>query len=496
MMKLIIKGHEFGYEMESVCRIFLGPEKIILSSEICVEEEYLLTELKFTGDKVELRVELSLKGRIERENTLSDRSAGEKEWERELGVAAYKCFSRILGVTPPWGALTGIRPVKLAAELKDRGYSDEEIVADFEKKYLVAEDKARLMVETEKRETDIIKRSRENSFSLYIGIPFCPTRCKYCSFVSHAIEKTKKLIPEYVEKLVKEISITGEIVKRLGLKLETVYMGGGTPTTLSAKELEIVLSAVNESFDVSGVKEYTVEAGRPDTITKDRLKALKRCGVDRISVNPQTMNDEILRIIGRRHTAEQTLEGYKLAREVGFDVINMDVIAGLPDESVESFCKTLDILTELKPENITVHTLSIKRSADFAENGRDIFIKGGARAAEMLEYSQKKLKAEGYFPYYLYRQKNMLGSLENVGFSLAGKEGLYNVYIMDETHTIFAVGAGASTKLKDQKSGRIERIFNYKFPYEYIERFDSVIERKQRAEEFYNANRDKEIAGI
>ncbi len=495
-MELIIKGHEFGYEMESVCRIFLGPEKIITTNEKGGAEEYLLTELKVSGDKIELYAQLSLKGKSESQYALSERSAGEKEWERALGVAAYKCFSRILGVTPPWGALTGIRPVKLAAELKDKGCSDEEVVSEFKKNYLVAEDKARLMVETEKHETDIIKRSGEKSFSLYIGIPFCPTRCKYCSFVSHAIEKTRKLIPEYVEKLVKEISFTGEMVKRLGLELETVYMGGGTPTTLSAKELEVILSAVNESFDVSGVKEYTVEAGRPDTITRDRLEALKRCGVDRISVNPQTMNDKILEVIGRKHTSEQTLEGYRLAREVGFDVINMDVIAGLPGESVDSFCRTMDILTELKPENITVHTLSIKRSAELAENGRDIFIKGGERAAEMLEYSQKKLKAEGYFPYYLYRQKNMLGSLENVGFSLSGKEGLYNVYIMDETHTIFAVGAGASTKLKDQHSGRIERIFNYKFPYEYIERFDSVIERKRKAEEFYDANRGKEAAGI
>ena len=488
MMELVIKGHDYIYETESVCRIFIGPEKIVTVGEKSENSErYLLTEVEKTPQKTKIYLELSMNGKKESlSGEIRAEEASDEECERRIGVGAYRLFSKILETAPPWGALTGIRPVKIARKLKEEGLSDGEIISFFCDKYLVSEKKAKLLIETERRETAIIKQSTKESFSLYIGIPFCPTRCRYCSFVSHSIERAKKLIPDYVDALLREIKYTGEIAKRLGLRLETVYVGGGTPTTLSAKDLERIMREVDTSFDMSAVKEFTVEAGRPDTVTLEKLETIKSCGADRISINPQTMNDKILELIGRKHTSQQMLEGYELARKVGFRSINTDVIAGLPEESVESFENTMDVLTSLRPENITVHTLSIKRSADLSENGGELFLNGGRIAAKMLDAAKPKLESAGYGPYYLYRQKNTLGSLENVGFSLDGYEGMYNVYIMDETHTVFSVGAGGSTKLKDPWSDRIERIFNYKFPYEYIEGFDEILSRKRKAEEFLN----------
>ena len=354
----------------------------------------------------------------------------------------------------------------------------------FKNEFRVSEKKLDLLKETAKSEDFIISKSGKRSTSVYISIPFCPSRCSYCSFVSHSVERAADLIPQYVQLLCKEIKKVSEIIKKLDLEVMTVYVGGGTPTTLSAEQLSVLLDTVHtflgENFD-----ELTVEAGRPDTITKDKLLALKKGGVSRISINPQTMSDKVLGIIGRRHTVQQTVDAFNLARECGFDNINMDLIAGLPGDDLESFKNTIDSVIALDPESVTVHSLSIKRSSGMGQDDGFSYLKNGITAGEMVDYAENKLKSAGILPYYMYRQSKTIGNLENVGYAKKGYEGLYNVYIMDETHTIIACGASAVTKLKSVDDGQIERIFNYKYPYEYISRFDEMTDRKKRVEEFY-----------
>lgn len=290
------------------------------------------------------------------------------------------------------------------------------------------------------------------------------------------------LIPEYTENVCREIEYTAQIVKKLGLKLDTVYFGGGTPTTLSAEQLEKIMQTIAENFDLSYLREYTVEAGRPDTITREKLETIKANGCKRISINPQTLNDGVLEAIGRKHTVKQFEESYQLARSVGFDCINTDIIAGLPTDTVESFKNTIDRLIELSPENITVHTLSIKRAARLNQGDKAVLENP---ADKMVDYATKRLRESGYQPYYLYRQKNMLENLENIGWAKKGCESLYNIYIMEEVQTIIAMGAGGSTKLVDLKNGRLERVFNYKFPLEYNKHFDLMLEKKNEIEDFY-----------
>ncbi|MEE0809139.1 MAG: coproporphyrinogen dehydrogenase HemZ, partial [Acutalibacteraceae bacterium] len=352
--------------------------------------------------------------------------------------------------------------------------------------YLANANKISLCKEAHEGENKIISLSSPMSYSLYLSVPFCPSRCSYCSFVSHSIERAQDMIPQYVEYLLKELEITAKIAKQNNLKLETVYMGGGTPTTLSADELKTVLSAVRKNFDMSAVREFTVEAGRPDTITAEKLAVIKQCGATRISINPQTLNDDVLKAIGRNHTSQQTVDAFNLARSMGFDNINMDLIAGLPCDTVESFAKTLDGIIALDPESVTVHALSMKRASTLNAHGDFPELEAGRTAAIMVDTARKTLTERGILPYYMYRQSKTVGNLENVGYAKKGFEGLYNVYIMDETHTILACGASAVTKLKAYDTGDISRIFNFKYPYEYIGRFEEQIQRKEGIGEFYD----------
>ncbi|MFQ8600412.1 MAG: coproporphyrinogen dehydrogenase HemZ [Oscillospiraceae bacterium] len=400
-------------------------------------------------------------------------------------MGVYEVLGKITGLRPKWGILTGIRPVKRYHMLESEGKTPAQIRDYFRNKLLVSEEKVRLLGKTAKSEDAIIARSGPKSFSLYVGIPFCPSRCYYCSFVSQTVASSGKLIPEYLRLLCEEIRYTGKIAEKLGLRLETVYIGGGTPTTLSADQLTVLMEAIRESFDTARAEEYTVEAGRPDTITLEKLLAIKNGGATRISVNPQTMNDEVLQQIGRQHTAAQAAESFALAREAGFDNINMDVIAGLASDTPEGFSHTIDTLARLQPENITVHTLSVKRAASLRIEGRATYDAQGKEVSEMLSYAQRALESGGWQPYYMYRQKNTLGNLENVGYAKPGFEGLYNVYIMDETHTILAVGAGATTKMRQPGGSRIDRVFNYKYPAEYIRGFGTMLARKDEVIAFY-----------
>lgn len=479
-MNLCNINHSFNYELEKLCRIFLPNDKINILNELKSDAVYAVCSVNEKGDTA--RAELF----VEDKNVYRERKCEPLEKSQELALATclYECFCELSGYKPPWGILTGVRPVKLYHKLRD-SLGEEKAKEYFRDTLFVDESKIRLSADTMSPEYDIISRSRKDSFSLYISVPFCPSRCAYCSFVSHSVDKAKNLIEPYVELLVKEIAETGRIAKELGLFLQTVYIGGGTPVALSAAQIERVMTAVAENFDLTGVEEYTVEAGRPDAISEDKLVAIKNGGATRISINPQTMNDSVLREIGRNHTAKECEEAFRLARRLGFDNINMDLIAGLPTDTVESFKETVEKIISMDPESVTVHSLSMKRASTLSADGRLPDNKVGEDAAKMVDHARRRLAEANILPYYLYRQSKTVGNLENVGYSKKGYEGLYNVYIMDETHTILACGASGVTKLREPGSTRIERIYNYKYPYEYIDRFDEMLSRKEGIKRFY-----------
>ncbi len=482
-MNLCNINHTFNYETEKLCRLFLPFEKINILDYKEPAEIYAVTEIRENRAYAELHI--SEKSAFFDAEIIPNGEDFAKLSERVLATALYRCFCEATGYTSQWGILTGVRPAKLYSSLVRK--SGEEYAENYFKNELcVSAKKVELCKATSKEERAIVEKSTPKSFSLYISIPFCPTRCAYCSFVSHSVMGAEKLIPEYLEKLKEELRSTGDIARRLGLKLETVYIGGGTPTTLSHSQLTELMDAVKANFDLSGILEYTVEAGRPDTIDEDKLRAILSGGATRISINPQTMNNEVLKAVGRRHTADQTRQAYALARQVGFNNINMDLIAGLPSDTYESFKKTIDEIVELSPENVTVHSLSMKRASNLSTQGVLPEIEAGAMASDMVDYAKDRLTDAGIIPYYMYRQSKTVGNLENVGYAKKGYEGYYNVYIMDETHSILACGASAVTKLREPHGKTIERVFNYKYPYEYISGFDEIIKRKEKIEQFYN----------
>ncbi len=477
-MNLYTVNHKFHYELENLTRAFFPNEKIAVEmlDEIPCElsSPYILT---VSNDVLFVAVSF---GDFYKE---LEAPKGDDD-ELIIATLLYKLLEEYTGITLSWGLLTGVRPIKLLRKLREQ-MGEEDAETYFRNNLLVSDEKTNLAKVTCVNEQNILDLSQKDSFSLYISIPFCPTRCSYCSFVSQSVEKSKHLIPRYVELLCEEIAQTSKIVKDLNLRLESVYMGGGTPTSLEAEDLAKILKTVRDNFDMSTCREFTVEAGRPDTITEAKLVALKENGCDRLSVNPQTLIDEVLVNIGRRHTVEDFYKSFELARKVGFTHINTDLIAGLPGDTPETFKVTMDGICALSPESVTIHTLSMKRSSRLTEDNMQIAKKDSENVSAMLSYAYKKLSEENLAPYYLYRQSRMLGNMENTGWSKKGFEGIYNVFIMDETHTILACGAGAVTKLKDPNSDRIERIFNFKYPYEYNDRFEELIERKSAIVPFY-----------
>ncbi len=487
-MMIYIDGHSFYYEMENLVRLFYPNEKIsvVQYNGEEMQKPFILTEMKTAGDYADISVGICFDDfdKIEKERVSLNEVDFEKTAERTMAVCLYRLLCVYTGKTQPWGILTGVRPIKLFRRLSEQ-YDEQYACNYFTDKLLVSEEKTRLSAVTEKYERKILSLSRNDSFSLYISIPFCPTRCSYCSFVSQTVEKAGKLVQPYFEMLCREIKATADIVKDLALHLESVYIGGGTPTTLNALQLSELINCVKNNFDLAGCREFTVEAGRPDTIDKEKLAAILNGGIDRISINPQTLNDSVLNTIGRKHNSAQTIEAFELARKMGFGHINMDLIAGLPTESTESFISTLDRICDLSPESITVHTLALKRSSKLTMQGEGVRTDNKGSAAAMLEYSEKKLTECGYHPYYLYRQTRMEGNLENVGWAKDGFDGVYNVFVMDETHTIIGCGAGAVTKLKVPGGESLTRIFNYKYPYEYISGFEEILRRKEKIRDFY-----------
>ncbi|MBR6708660.1 MAG: coproporphyrinogen dehydrogenase HemZ [Clostridia bacterium] len=404
-----------------------------------------------------------------------------------VGGAMLEAGEMLFGDTPPWGMLTGVRPAKISCDLLSHaGLNRNEAEEWLRRVYRVSPKKASLVTAIAERENEIIDSLGKNTCSLYISIPFCPSRCAYCSFVSYSTKRLLSMIPEYLVRLERDLRATLALIERLGQKVVTVYIGGGTPGILEADQLRSLLSIVNEHCP--DLREFTYEAGRPETITPEKLSVAKEYGVTRVSINPQTTNDTVLESIGRRHTTAQFYEAYEMAVNSGIKHINADLIAGLPGDTFTSFSRSMDSVIRLDPSNITVHTFCVKKSADVLKNGSEIYSRSGGDTAKSVDYSQVAAMNAGYNPYYIYRQKNTVGNFENVGFAKPGAEGLYNIFIMEEIHSIFAVGAGATTKAVSPSRNAMERFFMPKYPYEYL-RMDEDPEQFKKfergIEEFY-----------
>lgn len=464
-------AYDYAYELERLIRNFSLPHKLdFYTGKSPSGTDYAY----FTADGGRLSVTVSDSGKTvtARTNIYTD------DAETQLCRLLCRCMEKLGHAPLPWGILTGVRPVKYIRNIYEtRDNADDYIHGTL----LVSDKKLKLANDVIRLQKPILDTLTLNRISLYISIPFCPSRCSYCSFVSASGEGALKLVDDYFELLLKELEIYEDIVRRYSLTVDTVYIGGGTPTTLSASQLDRLIDKLGK-LDIANIREFTAEAGRPDTITEDKLRALKNGGVRRISINPQSMNDGVLAAVGRRHTVKQVCEAFDVARKVGFDCINSDIIAGLPTETESSFEGSLERLCELDPENITVHTLSLKRSsALFRQFGDDI----GKGAKHMTDTAYDVLSEKGYLPYYLYRQKNIADNLENVGYCKEGTESIYNICIMEDVQTILAAGCGASTKLYDGKN--VSRVINYKYPYEYISRFELMNERKRDIENFFES---------
>ena len=391
----------------------------------------------------------------------------------------YGMLKKRTGKELPWGTLTGIRPTKIAMTRLDHGEDEENIRTFMRDTYLTSEEKIDLSIEIAERERELLSHiDYENGYSLYVGIPFCPTTCLYCSFTSYPIGAWEKKVHLYLEALFKELDYVAEKMK--DRTLDTIYFGGGTPTSLKAEELDALITKIENTFDLSHVKEFTVEAGRPDSITEDKFKVLRAHNISRISINPQTMKQATLDLIGRRHTVDMVKEKFRMARELGFDNINMDLIIGLPEEDINDVRDTMEQVKELAPDSVTVHSLAIKRAARlniFKERYANLKIQN---TQEMIDLTAEYARGMGLEPYYLYRQKNMAGNFENVGYAAPEKACIYNILIMEEKQTIVACGAGTTTKVTYPAENRLERVENVKDVEQYITRIDEMIERKEK----------------
>lgn len=480
-MPIVLIGNTFKYEIEAVCKLFFHTARFAFSDDIsdACGSSFIVAKVKKSEDKLLLSADVRFDDKTDSLEKIMTTDSAEKDIEHELCRLIYHILCRKTNITPPWGLMTGIRPVKKVTELIQQGYGKESIRQILAERFELSADKFSLAYETAVNQIPILESINKRTVSMYISIPFCPTRCSYCSFVSHSMDSAVKLMPEYITALCNELEIIGGIIRDTGTQIDTIYIGGGTPTSISAHDICKIMQTIEKNFDLGRIREYSFEAGRPDTITEEKLRVIKDYGVDRISVNPQTLNDDVLKVIGRRHSGIDFIRAFELARKIGFNNINTDMIAGLPTESVESFVKSLDKITALSPESITIHTLTVKRSADLFESG---LANMNNPAVEMLDYSVKKLMGLDYLPYYMYRQKNTVDNLENVGYAKKGFESQYNIFIMDETQTIIGAGCAASTKLV-YPDGKISRIHNYKFPYEYINRFNQLMKKKDEVTE-------------
>ena len=485
-MKLLFEGHDYRYAVEQSLLAFFPEERPVYEGE---DPNTARVELSVAGGTASAVTELSVDGKTAQGTAQTDISPAADEYaeerlkQRAVKLSFFEAARALTGITPAWGALTGIRPAKLAAGLLEEGKSEAEADSILRDTYFVSESRRKLCLPCAKAGLEAKRELQKNEISLYVGIPFCPTRCAYCSFVSNSVEKSLHLVEPYLSALFAEIDAAAEMVRDLGLRVRSFYMGGGTPTTLSADQMDRLLGRLAERFGLSGLVESTVEAGRPDTITAEKLAVLREHGVTRVSVNPQSMEDRVLAAIGRRHTAGDVRAAMELVARRGFPHVNMDLIAGLPEDTPDGFRRTLEEVAGFGADNVTIHTLSLKKGSRITLEGARL--PPVEEVGAMLDHADAFLRRAGFAPYYLYRQKYMSGSFENVGWCRPGGTGWYNIYIMEELHTILSLGAGGSTKMVDPSRGRIERVFNAKYPQEYIQRPEKLSANRAAFRAFY-----------
>jgi len=487
MFYVILKGHDYEYEIGELIKAFglrrrieflyddtdisMESNSFLLINEIKSEDNnYNLLSILFRGSNEIAHKKLYFK--LEAKDEIEAR----KILKRKIKLNIYDTLKDGLTYSLPWGTLTGIRPTKIVHEYLDKGLSIEDIKVLLERNYRLEKEKINLLIDIAATERKYINTDK-NLCSIYISIPYCPSRCVYCSFPSNPLRNHN--IDEYLEALSREIDGVSELLDKLKVGIENIYIGGGTPTTLSPSQLDRLISHVKEKFDISKLKEFTIEAGRPDTIDREKLIVMKKNDIDRISINPQTMNEKTLKLIGRNHTVEDIYRVYYLAKEIGFKTINMDVIVGLPEEGIKEITNTLEEISKLNPENLTVHTLAIKRSSKLKESQEEYDITNEKMAIKMLDITRNYADKMNLYPYYMYRQKYMVGNLENVGYSKIGHECIYNIQIMEERQSIIALGAGGISKILYPNENRLERVPNVKNVKEYIERVNEMIERKR-----------------
>ena len=461
LYNIILRNVENKYDFAELIKIFLRPEEFTLYTE---------AELADAEKQAEAVENTGLEQIVFNEKLSTDKN----EIKREI----YNKLFSLTGKKPEWGILTGVRPVKLTGEIFDRAGDKDKVEEILRTEYLLADEKIKLLIDTYTYQQECFGKPARNSVGLYIGIPFCPTRCLYCSFTSNQVGDAE--IARYLEALKTEIKYVGRRMKETGLFAESIYIGGGTPTTLTAEQLDDLLTTVEDNIDLAQIREFTVEAGRPETITYEKLRTIKSHNIERISINPQTMHQKTLEIIGRQHKPEDIIEAFERAKEVGIGIINADLITGLPGESPEDFTETLEKVMSLEPENITVHTLAVKRASRLVELDKDFHYKQAQTVKDMLGIAKQKLAENGFRPYYLYRQKHMAGAFENTGYCKEGAASLYNVRIMEEKQTIIALGAGGISKMYYPDENRLERVPNVSNYEIYISRLEEMLDRKEQ----------------
>ena len=473
-MKVQIEGNINAYYVQMLCMIFFPGTNFKLQAQE-EGEPSLFVRVTEQENGCHAFAIMTADGRSasgEQFTPYSPDATKEKTAKLAVGAAVITAGGKLLGYRPSWGIITGVRPAKMAMDWLSKGKTPDEVRDILVKDYFAIPKKAALATEVALCERALIGTPDKRDCSMYISIPFCPSRCAYCSFVSYTSKRLLSLIPDYLTVLVEDVRRLLAEIRKLGLNLKTIYIGGGTPTILTPDQLRLLLSTVAEGCDVSSLEEYTLESGRPDTITAEKFAVAREYGISRVSVNPQTLCDDVLKRIGREHTAKDFLRAYDIARNAGIQCINTDLIAGLPGDNFTTFARSFDKILDLNPENITVHTFCVKKAADIVQQS-DVYSRHGGDAGKCVDYTQIRAPKRGYVPYYMYRQKNTVGNFENVGFAHPGTEGKYNIYMMEEYHSIFAAGAGAVTKVVDYrpdsgKSPLIDRYFNHKYPFEYL----------------------------
>ena len=470
---------EFEYDIHSLIKAFFPEENVSATAEDKKYEEEITLQFQVEYEPQQIKIEWKENGQESHDRSFPVDFSDRTETKNELKQNFYQILSEITGKKLPWGTLTGIRPTKIPMKFLEEGKTEEEIRTYMQKTYFASDEKIDLSIDIAERELEILKKiDYENGYSLYIGIPFCPTTCLYCSFTSYPLVSWRQKVDSYLDALEKELDY---VAVKFGKKhLNSIYIGGGTPTTLEPYQLDRLIRKIRCSFDLSHCLEFTVEAGRPDSITEDKFKVLRAHNISRISINPQTMKQATLDLIGRHHTVDMVKEKFRMARDLGFDNINMDLIIGLPEEDIDDVRSTMEQVRELAPDSVTVHSLAIKRAARlniFKERYANLKIQN---TQEMIDLTAKYAREMGLEPYYLYRQKNMAGNFENVGYAAPGKACIYNILIMEEKQTIVACGAGTTTKVTFPAENRLERAENVKDVASYIERIDEMIDRKEK----------------